>query len=86
MDRADRGLLFGAGLGERSEDDGFAVLDTGLLYDSVFYPRRDEGHGDIRVGLAFGLVEAGNGEVEREFVVGFAVDLEWSGCCHGGGF
>jgi len=84
LDRADGLLLFGGGLRERSEDDGLAVFDSGLLDDSVFDSGRDEGHGDIRVGLAgFGLVEAGDGEVEAVAVVGFAVDLDGSGGCHG---
>lgn len=83
LDRADGGLLFNAGLRERAEDDRFAVFDSGLFDHAIFDAGRDERHGDIRVWLAgFGLVEAGDGEIERIFRVRFAVDLDGVGSDH----
>lgn len=81
MDRGD-GLLGGLiRSGERAEGDAKRGR-VGGFDCPVCDARGDEAHGDLGVGGPASVVFAGDGEVERVAVVGFAVDFDGVGSVH----
>ena len=69
------------GAGEATEREADAMLRR-LLDLIAFNAGWDESSGDGRIAGTIGEILARDGEVEREFVVGFAVDGDGSGCVH----